>query len=495
MSSETGRTIAKNATVLMLSQGLTWALTLLLTIFLPRYLGVTAIGKWHLANSLWMIVNVVIAFGMGTLITKEVARSPEKLTSLFNTSLWIRTFLYVFGFVALVIYAYAVNYPEETIIIIFIVGISSLFGQYAGVSRAALEGLERMEYIAIAEILSKLVYTVVAIILLLLGYGLVAIASVAILSALANLFIITYFLNRLSRLRFSFSRKQIAWMLKASVPYFMSGIFWVIYAQIDVVFISLLVSEDGVGWYSAADRLFGTFLFIPTIFLTAVFPAMSRTYLQGVNSMSALMGKSFDLLLIISMPMGLGLLAVANSLVVLLFGAEFANSGPILAIFGIVLIFTYQNMLLGQFLISSDRQNKVAVIMAVATFATIPLDLLFIPLSQSLFNNGAIGGAMAFVVTEVGMMIAMIRYLPAGALTKRNVKLAAKVILAGFVMLGVVWWLRDFFVALPIIIGMALYLALIAGLRVITPEDWAILKDVAQAMFARLRRRQPEPVP
>ncbi|MBK9055149.1 MAG: polysaccharide biosynthesis C-terminal domain-containing protein [Chloroflexi bacterium] len=144
--------------------------------------------------------------------------------------------------------------------------------------------------------------------------------------------------------------------------------------------------------------------------------------------------------MMLGVPIGLGLIVIANGLVVLLlFGAEFANSGLVLAVFGLVLILTYQNMLLGQFLVSTDRQNRWTAVMVVATIATIPLDLLLIPWCVARFGNGALGGAIAFVVTEAGMMLAGLWLLPAGALTRRNAAQAVRVLLAGLIMLAVTW--------------------------------------------------------
>jgi O-antigen/teichoic acid export membrane protein len=64
------KTITKNASVLMLSQLITWGMALVLMIFLPRYLGAVGVGKFQLATSLWAIVSIVVSFGMDTYMTQ-----------------------------------------------------------------------------------------------------------------------------------------------------------------------------------------------------------------------------------------------------------------------------------------------------------------------------------------------------------------------------------------------------------------------------------------
>lgn len=485
----TGKTIAKNASVLMASQLITWVLTLLLMLFLPRYLGPEAVGDLHFAGSLWAIVAITVTFGMDRYLIKEIARYPEKTSELFGTTVIVRTILYIFGFGGIALYLYLLGYPSETIQVVYVIGISQLIWQFIGASQETLQGLEQMQYMSIGNIVGKAVNTVISIVLLLLGYGVLTIAAVNVLSAAANLALQLYFLGQIQPIRLHFNLRGSFEMLKASSPYLMARLFLVLYQQVDIIIISLLVNQTTVGWYGVADQLFGTFLFIPTVFMTAVFPALSRMYASGDDSLPKLMSKSFDILLLLSVPIGLGLLVIANPLVVLLFGPEFAASGPVLTVLGIVLILTYQNILLGQFLVSTDRQNAWAVVMAVATFATIPLDLLIIPWAAEVWNNGAIGGAIVYVITELGMMIVGLRMLPEGALTRTNLWLAARVLLAGLGMVATTWLVRDMFIVIPIGVGAVTYIALGLLLQIVSKEDREVLMGAGERLLGRFRSK------
>ena len=327
-----------------------------------------------------------------------------------------------------------------------------------------------------------------------MGYGVYVVAVVAVVAAAVTLIIELAAANRLAGpLRFSLAPREAGRVLRDSFPYFMSGAFLVFYMQVDIVIISLLVSERAVGWYGAADQLFGTLLFIPTVFITAVFPALSRLYAQAADALPKLMRKSWDLLMLFAIPIGLGLWVIADPLVVLLFGGEFAPSGPILALMGIVLILTYQNILLGQFLISTDRQNAWTVVMAVTAGVTIPLDFLFVPWCQRQFGNGAIGGALSFILTELAMNVVGVKLLPAGSLGRSNVRTGALGAVAGLAMVAVTWPLRWHFLALPVSAGAVVYVGLILLLRVLPPEDLRLFVSLAQGLLGRFRRKAAAP--
>lgn len=491
---QTRQTIAKNTGVMLVSQLLTWSLALLLTIFLPRYLGPSGVGQLHLANSLWAMAMVFAAFGMDILLTKEIARDPERTEELFWTSFLLRLALYLLSALALLIFVFAAGYDRQTVAVIAVVGIASFLNLITGACAASLMGLERMEFISLAAIITKAITTVTIIVLLLMGQDVVVIAAVGVIGGSLNLLIQFSALRHIQPIPFQFDRRLLRWMLGAGLAYLAANAFRVLYQQVDIVIISLLVSEEGVGWYGAADRLFGTLLFIPTVFVTAVFPALTRLYKSQSDSLPKLMSKSFNLLLLCSIPIGLGLLVIANTLVIILFGPEFAKSGPILAVMGIVLILTYQNILLGRFIIAIDKQHIWAWVMGIATLATILLDLVLVPWCQAQFNNGALGGALAFLVTEAGMLLFGLRYLPDGALGRENAWFALRVILAGVVMAAAAWWVRESFILVPVIIGALVYTVGIVVLRVITREDWMMIKEIVQSFVVRMRRDKAQPV-
>jgi O-antigen/teichoic acid export membrane protein len=489
----TGKTIAKNAGMMMASQIITWSLSFLTMIFIPRVLGAEAIGQVQLAGSIWAIVGIVANFGMSLLLTKEVARDNAKAGELFGTIVVLRVLLTLLGFGAVALYAYWAGYNLQTVQVIYVTGISSVLVQMSDSCRAVLQGLERMEYISLAAIVAKVFLTTVSLTLLFMGYGILTMVAILVISELVSLIIQAFSLRRIQPFRFRFSWVTARWVLKNGSSYFLVSAFLVIYTQVDIVIISLLVNERAIGWYAASDTLFTSLMFIPSIFIASVFPALTRMHANASNSLRLLTRKSFDLLMLLSVPIGLGLLSIATPLVVLLFGPEFAPSGQILAVMGIVLIFTYQNTLLGNFLISADRQNAWTIVMAVATFLTVPLDLVFVPWCQSVYGNGAIGGALAFVVTELGMMITGLFLLPKGFLTWKNGWTTLRTLIAGLGMVGAVWFVKDSFIAIPVVVGAVTYAILILILRVVPREDWQLLGHLGQSLLDKIRGSRMKP--
>ncbi|MCX6054734.1 MAG: flippase [Chloroflexi bacterium] len=491
--------VAKNAVILMGTQMTTWVMSLLLTIFLPRYLGPAAVGQYHFSNSIWAILAILASLGMDTYLTKEAARRPENVGGMVWNSALLRILFYLLCVGGLALYLEAFKYPVETRMVAYVIGISSLIWMLISVIQSVLIGFESMKYVSLGNIAGRIVGTVVSITLLLLGQKIVVIASVNILSALITLAIEFIFLKRIVAIPVHINLQEMWHLVKGGLPYLLSGVFLVLYLQFDFVIISLLVDDKTVGWYGAADTLFGTLLFVPTVLMTAVFPVLSRMYVNDKEGLPRVTRKSFDLLVILGIPIGLGVIAAANSTVLLLFGAQFTQSGPVLSLFGVVVILTYLTTFLGQFLISVDRQNQWTIVMAVATAVTLLLDLWLVPWCAQTFSNGALGGAISFIVTEGGMLVAGLLMMPKGILGRANLWLALRAILSGLVMLASIWWIRSlpilniYVFILILVVGALVYLLMGWILRLITPEDGAIFKNLVAGILSKFKsRRTPD---
>ena len=491
--SDSARTVARNAGYLMSAQLITWLLALLLTLVLPRYLGPEGIGQLQLANSLWAIAGVFVGFGMSTYVIKEVARDPQRTGILYTQTLVSHLALYGLAWVVIGLYVWLAGYRPETIAVIVVIGFSSLAGIVGQSAYAALNGLEKMKALSLADIIGKALTVAIAVPLLLLGYGVLTVAAIIVFTASVTML---YQLNALVQVQpivWRFDLQETLAMMRQSVSYLTTDAALIVYQQVDVIIISLFLNEVTIGWYGAADRLAGTLYFVPTVFITAVFPLMSRLHEQSPEKLRELIQRSFGLLMVISVPIGLGTFVLADNIAVLIYGPEFVNTGPVLAWMGIVVLLTYQNILLGRFAIAMDRQKLWAAVMVVATAATIPIDLVLIPWTAARFSNGAIGGALAYVITESGMLLFGLFVLSRGFLGRSTAVQAAKLLFAGGVMMAAVWPLRSTFVVLPIGVGALVYGGLVLLLRAVPADDLALLKDSAQRLLVRVRGMRARP--
>jgi hypothetical protein len=323
--SKSGHIILKNASTLLVSQAVTWVLSLVLTIVLPRYLGATLSGQLGIAASIWALIGVLLSFGMDTYLVKEIARSPERAPDLLITSLVLRGGLFLIASVLVGIYTYLMQYPPEMVAIIFITGVGQLLWRFSAASEATLQGLETMQYISIATVIGKIVNTALGLGVVFFRLDIYAVAFIGVASALATHMVEMFFLMRRYPLRLTLAWQPAIAMLRCSAPYLLTALGLGIYRQVDVLVIGAVIDARAVGLYDAARQLFATTMTFGVVFITVIFPMLARTFAQQPDALPQLMRKSFDFVLLMSVPVGLGLLSIADPLVVLLFGPDRHN--------------------------------------------------------------------------------------------------------------------------------------------------------------------------
>jgi O-antigen/teichoic acid export membrane protein len=487
------RTVIKNTSAMLVSQVITWTLTLVFSVAMRRILGPDASGELVIASSIWMIAGAFISFGMDMLLTKEIARDHTRAAGLLGTSYILRAAFYAISVVVIFAYTQMMRYPAHQAIVVQVVGLSALFFQLAQATKATHQGLETMEYISISDIAAKVINTGLGVTVLLLGYDQIAVAWALTASTLALWLIQLYFLVRRHRIVPRINRGQIVPMLRASLPYLATAFGMIAYSELAVIVLSMQVSTTEVGWYGAASQIFATLLFGAVVFTTVTFPTMARAHIASPDAMPEMLRRNLALILIISVPIGLGLFTVAPQLMVLLFGEAFAPSGQILQVLSLVLIFMYANVLFGQYFNSTDRQHVWTVVIVISATMIVPLNLMLVPLCQRVFGVGAIGGALSFLITEAGQFLAGWFLTPRGTLTWRTVRHCLLVVSAGLLMVGCVWFVRDLFILIPIVVGAIAYPVLAVLLGVVSRAEVAAISASARALLARVRGARTEP--
>lgn len=481
------RTIAKNIGAMMSSQMVTWGLTLVLSIFLPRYLGPAQIGQYYLALSIWAIMVVLSKFGTEVYNTKEIARNPEAMPRLMGTSLATRTTLFIFSAIAVAVYTTALDYPTSLKIIVAVIGLAGYFELIAFTFAGGFAGKEEMGIFSFSAVVFKFVYTGLAFLMIFLQMDVLAIAITYAIGTFSELLVLSIGYLRKYTIEWAISPAAMLRLLRLSSPYLMASLVVVFYNEVDKQIIAALIDEQAVGYYTTAATLFSTVMFIPIVFTSAIFPKMARAYTNTPDSLPVINRKSLDIMFLLGIPVGFGIMAIAPSLITLIYGEEFALAGPVLALMGAVVIFVYQNILISQILTSTEKVHWWTVVLVVSTIITVILDILLVPWCKQVFNNGALAGAISYLITEAGQTMVGVFLLPKGTLRWSNVRVAATSLVAGLVMVGACWLVRDFFVIVPVIVGALTYIAAILLLRVIPQEDMAVLRQLATQLIGRLR--------
>ena len=479
--------LRRNLAHLMSSQLLTWVFATVVSVILPRYLGPENIGQLRLAGAVWTMAQLFVALGTSTYLTLEIARDRERGARLVGPIIVLRTIAFACSVVVLAVIGAVTGVDHETTIVFCLLGAVVWVWMIADVAGAALNGLEQMSYPAKAAVISKVLYTGFIVAVVLLGGDVRAVAAAGLPGAAVSLVILWTSFRRFGHTTFHRPFDETRAIIRASKVFLALGAVLVVYQQIDTVVISALVEPEVLGWYSTADTLFGTLLFVPTILMTVLLPRFSRLHAEDPPALQQLVSQSLSSLTLVAVPIGLGTAVIADNFAVLLYGEAYRETGPVLAVLGIVVILTFGTMLLGGLAAATGRQRTWNLVMIAAIVASIPLDIVLVPWTDDRYGNGAIGGALAYVITESAMLAfglwTFAREMVNRALTLR----IGKILAAGGLMVIATWPLRNVFIAIPIVVGAVVYATATVVFRTLTDEEAALIRQALSRLRASRR--------
>ncbi len=490
---ERPRSMGRNAIALITGQVVTSIIAIVTNVVQPRFIGPDGVGQLRIAVSLWLIAEMLFGLGTATLLALDTARDHERGAESFGSILRVRLLAFAVCWIGVLVLALASGYERDVIILIVIMSASSLVSILGSAARAALTGFQAMDYPTRADVASKFFTLAAVLVVLALGGRTRAIATVYVAAAVLNAAMMARYLSRFPGV--SYRGRWLDWpLLRRSLPYLISSAALVVYIQVDTFVMSLLVDERAIGWYAAADTLFGSMLFLPTVIVAPMFPVLAKMHKDGEDARDLLV-RRLALMLLVATPVGLGTIVVARPATDLLFGDEFHGAAPVLAVYGVVLMLEFGTILLGSVAVASDGVGYFNRVMLVAIAMTIVLDPILVPLTDDRYGNGAIGGALSYVITEGFILTAAIvrfgRWVASPIVAMRAIKVAA----AGALMMLAAWPLRGRVLAAPVAVGAAVYIVVLVALRTLSDEERQMTRRVVNHARGRLglnRRSAPD---
>lgn len=243
--------------------------------------------------------------------------------------------------------------------------------------------------------------------------------------------------------------------------------------KVDTVFLGVMRSATEVGLYGTVFTLMDGVLMFPTVVTGSMGPTLSANFSEGRQEVVGRLYRRGLKYLVLS---GLFLAAVfavlADPVVDMLFGAEYAASAAALRILSISVVFVFVRRQATEVLDNVDLRSTTAWIFAAGLGVNVLLNFVLVP------PFGYLGAAAATVVTEGYLMGAMLWSLHRASYRSAWLRSFGAPALAITVGAVPMWLLREHpFVAVAL--SAVVYLGGLTALRVWDDKDRLVLKGVA----------------
>lgn len=370
-------------------------LALLVTMVSARYLGPANYGLVNYAASIVNFLKPVMQLGLNAILVKELIDRPEEEGVTLGTALTMNFVSAVVCILCAVSFVSLANPGEkETLIVCGLYSISLVF-----------LALEMVQYWFQAHLLSKyasltilLAYIVVSVYKLWLLMNGKSIYWFSVSNSLDYMLIAALLLGiyrKLGGQPLSFSAARGREMLKKSIPYIISGLMVMVFAQTDKIMLKMMSGDVVTGYYSAAVNCttMSNFVFV------AIIDSARPTILKKIQKTGREFEKSYTLLysvvIYLALLQSVTITLLSGWMVRLFYGSSYAASAPILRLAIWYTTFSYIGAVRDIWILARNQQNLLWKVNLSGALLNILLNALLIP------HLGAMGAATASLITQI----------------------------------------------------------------------------------------------
>ncbi len=392
------KTILTNFISLSGGELLSKGIAFVATIYLARVISPEGFGILGYTTAFVSYFLLFIDFGFDIISIKKIANDKSVIAKYVNNIISFRILLASLFFFLLSMVIFFLN---ETLIIKFallLTGIN-LFVQ-AFTTEFVFQATEKIKYLSI-KVVSKNV--IILVFILLFVKSISDVLVVVGISVFANLVMNIWLLNRYTKIfekyRWIIEKQFLKKLFSESFPLIISSFMITIYYNLDMVMLGNIKTQNEVGIYNAAYKIFMIGL-IPLAAIVRIFlPSLSKIkdaalLKQTIRNFGIMM---FGSGIIISLFVYL----TADLSINIIFGSEYLKAIGPLMLLSLNIVVISVNVFFGNPLTVWGKQKVYAIAITFGALANIVLNIMLIP--EYSYNGAALATLLSEVVVFVGV--------------------------------------------------------------------------------------------
>lgn len=406
--------------------------------YVCRVIEADGVGQINFFQSIISYISLFTCLGIPMYAIREIARDRSDVVQMNRTAmeiLLLHSMLTLVGYAIVAILCLTVPQIQVNITLFLILSLTIFFTAIG--CEWFYQGIEDFKYITIRGLIIKTVSVVLLFIFVksktdLLYYGCYTVFGV-LGGNIFNFFRLRKYIHRENII---FSELHIKRHIKPVLKVFSFSVVTSIYLQLNTVLLGFLKNALAVGYFAAATKVMQMLLTMSACLGSVMMPRASHLIAENKeDEFNRLIQKSYDFTLAIALPMTIGLIFCAPSLITALCGVKFEHSIlPSQIIAPIILMVAISNVFGIQVLFPKGKINIVTLCCGIGAVVDLILNLCLIPFFSYIGTSIAYLGAE--VATTVSMYFIGRRYIPIIYFKKSHLTYTLGCIVMAFVLYG-----------------------------------------------------------
>ncbi len=426
------KSIKKNAAINALLQIANIIFPLITFPYVSRVLLVEANGRLNFCANIISYFTLFATLGLSTYGIKAVARrrnNKDELSKTVQELLIINIFTTVLTIIALILSILFIPRFNKEWILLLIYSVNIILN-VAGLSWL-YTGLEEFSYITKRSIVFKFLGVLLMFVFVHSPDDYIIYAIITVFSTAGNNVINIIYSRKYIYFR-KYDHYNIRQHIKPTLAMFSTALATNVYSSLDTVMIGFIINDYEVGIYTAAVKIRVILATLVTSVGTVLLPRMSYYVANKQwDEFKRLIKKSYETLIMFSLPTAIYFMLAAKPSIMLLSGTEYMGSIlPMQILMPVVIISSLVNITGLQILIPTGGEWKYTISVVCGALVDLVLNFFMIP------QYGAVGAAIATLIAEVIEVIIQIifarKYIKGTfSLTKTSKVVVASLVGAG----------------------------------------------------------------
>ena len=368
---------------------------LLVGVWITRYLGPDQFGLLSYTQAFVALFSVLASLGMDVVVVRNMVLNPDTARETLGTAFIMRMAAGLVT-ICLTMLAISIMYPNDQLIklLVGIIAAGTVFQAFDTID-LWFQARVTSRYTVYAKNAAFLAVSLLKVALILTDASLVAFALAGLVEVIIGSagLVIVY---RISGQSLAKWRGSLTWgkdLLRDSWPLIFSSLVIMIYMRIDQIMLREMLGDSSVGVYSAAVRLAEIGYFIPMAVVPSVFPSIVEARKVSDDLFHKRLQNLYRLMALLGYGVAIPGALLANWVVGFLYGSDFSESGPILAVLFWAGLFTNLGVARTSYLTMVNWPRVHFMTTFAGCVINIAVNLLLIP------RYGGMGAAVATVVS------------------------------------------------------------------------------------------------
>jgi PST family polysaccharide transporter len=389
------RAVIANTGWLVGDRILRMGVSLIIGVWVARYLGVQQYGLFNYAAAFVSLFSPFATLGLDSLVIRDLVHDSSKKEEILGTTFWLKVLSGVCSLLLALGCIFLLR--KNDLLTIGLVAILSAV--------AIFQALDTIDFWFQSRVQSK--YSVIAkntafVIVAFIKVALITIHAPLIAFAWATLaetalgavgLAIIYKVKGYSILSWRWRFPLAKSLLKESWPLMFSVFAIVIYVKIDQIMLGQMVGDGAVGIYSAATRISEIWYFIPMTIASSVTPSIYEAKQTSEVLYYQRIKRFLRLMILASLAISLPMSFLSGRIITLLFGNGYGGAGTILSIHIWASLFVFMGVAISPWYIAEGLTHLAMYRTLIGAITNIILNIFLLP------RYSGLGAAIATVIS------------------------------------------------------------------------------------------------